>query len=365
MKITQIDVYQITCEYSETYKMSRGQAISSLISTIIKISTDEGLQGFGEVCPLGSAYMDAFARGVPSGIEELGPFLIGQDPRQIRVINNLMDGVMRGHIYVKSPLDIACWDIMGQATGLPLCTLLGGRYVESYPVYRSISRQSPEKMAKDVDHFRSEGYQRFQLKLGGDADEDIRCIKAVLGAVQPGNVLVADGNTGWSTHQAIRIVNALAGEDLYIEQPCRSLEECLVVREHTRLPMVMCEIITGVDSLLKAYEKRAMDAVNIKISRVGGLTKAKQIRDLCEALGIVMTLEDSAGGDIVRATVSHLVASTQPEFFFNSPDYRRFDVQIAEDALTAKEGKLSVPTGPGLGIHVDEKKLGNPLLTIK
>jgi L-alanine-DL-glutamate epimerase-like enolase superfamily enzyme len=69
--------------------------------------------------------------------------------------------------------------------------------------------------------------------------------------------------------------------------------------------MVLCEIITGIDSLLKAYEKRAMDAVNIKISRVGGLTKAKQIRDLCEELGIVMTIED-VGGDIVRTTVSTL-----------------------------------------------------------
>jgi L-alanine-DL-glutamate epimerase-like enolase superfamily enzyme len=102
--------------------------------------------------------MDAFARGVPSGIEELGPFLIGQDPCQIKVINNLMDGVMRGHLYVKSPLDIACWDLMGQATGLSLCTLLGSRYVESYPVYRPISRQSPKKMADDVTQFRSEGY---------------------------------------------------------------------------------------------------------------------------------------------------------------------------------------------------------------
>jgi len=161
MKITQIDGYQVAYEYvGGEYAWSGGHSVSSLISTVVKISTDEGLKGFAEVCPLGSAYMDAYARGVPSGIEELGPVLIGQDPRQIKAINNLMDSAMGGHNYIKSPLDVACWDILGQVSGLPICTLLGGRYVEDYPLYRAISQHSAEEMANDVARFRSEGYRR-------------------------------------------------------------------------------------------------------------------------------------------------------------------------------------------------------------
>ncbi|NQT81006.1 MAG: mandelate racemase/muconate lactonizing enzyme family protein [Candidatus Aminicenantes bacterium] len=367
MKITQIDVYQVNYKLlDEKYAWSRDQAVTSFISTIVRISTDEGLKGFAEVCPLGSAYMDAYAQGVPSGIKEIGPLLLGQDPCQINVINGLMDFALTGHNYIKSPLDIACWDILGQASSVPVCTLLGGRCVNSFPLYRAVSQGSAKQMADDVSRFREEGYRRFQLKVGGDPDEDIKRIKAVLKVIQTGDILVADANTGWLMHKAIRVVNALAGENLYIEQPCQTLEECLVVREHTRLPMVLDEVIKGIGPLLTAYNQRAMDVVNIKISRLGGLARARQMRDLCESLGVAMTLEDSWGGDITTAAIAHLVGSTRPEFYFTSTDFNSYnDVHLAEDAPKRKDGSLEVPSEPGLGIHVDEKKLGKPVLTLK
>jgi L-alanine-DL-glutamate epimerase-like enolase superfamily enzyme len=217
-----------------------------------------------------------------------------------------------------------------------------------------------------VARFREEGYRRFQLKVGGDPDKDIKRINAVLKVIQPGDILVADANTGWLMHKALRVVNALEGEDLYIEQPCSTLEECLAVREHTNLPMVLDEVIKGISFLMKAYNQRAMDVVNLKISRLGGLTRTKQMRDLCQSLGIAMTIEDSWGGDITTAAIAHLVGSTQPEFYFTSTDFNSYnDVRLAEDAPMRKEGKLEVPSGPGLGISVDEKKLGKPVLTLK
>jgi L-alanine-DL-glutamate epimerase-like enolase superfamily enzyme len=109
-----------------------------------------------------------------------------------------------------------------------------------------------------------------------------------------------------------------------------------------------------------------MDAVNIKISRVGGLTKAKQVRDLCQSLGIAMTLEDSWGGDITTTTIAHLVGSTNPELYFSSTDFNSYnDIRLANDAPSRIDGMLKVPSQPGLGIHVDESLLGKPLLIIK
>ncbi len=367
MKIVRIDVFQVDYKLLDRqYAWSRGQAVSSFVSTIVKVSTEEGIAGFAEICPLGSAYMDAYARGIPAGIDEIGRHLLGHDPCQLNVINHLMDLALLGHNYIKSPLDIACWDILGQVTNTPLCTLLGGRAMDKFLLYRAISQGPPEKMAEDVSRYRKEGYRRFQLKVGGDPDEDIERTRAVLSVIQPGDILVADANTGWLPHNAIRVVNALEGEDVYIEQPCRSLEECLVVRQHTKQPMVLDEVIRNVHSLIRAHSIGAMDIVNLKISRLGGLTRAKQMRDLCESLGIAMTIEDSWGGDITTAAIAHLAGSTRPEFYFTSTDFNSYnDVHLAEDAPRREEGWLKAPEGAGLGIHVDEELLGAPVVTLE
>jgi L-alanine-DL-glutamate epimerase-like enolase superfamily enzyme len=366
MKINRIEAFQI--EYhllDKKYAWSGGHAVEGFVSTIVRITTDSGLTGYGEVCPLGSAYMDAFAAGVPAGIREVGQHLIGQDPLRPRALNARMDAILGGHNYVKAPLDAACWDILGKASGLPVCTLLGGRWVEDYPLYRAISQGSPEQMAEHVRRYRSEGYTKFQLKVGGNPDDDIRRIRGVLAVLHPGDVLVADANTGWIPHQALRVVHALEQEDLYIEAPCPSYEECLTVREHTRLPFILDEVITGPRPLLRAAADRAMDVVNIKISRVGGLTKAAHLRDTCESLGIAMTIEDSWGGDITTAMIAHLAGSTRPENLFSSTDFNSYiDVQTSPDAPRRSHGRLPVPSGPGLGITVDDARLGTPIVTV-
>src|SRR5205814_9533488 len=142
------------------------------------------------------------------------------------------------HPYVKSALDMACWDILGHVTGQPVCVLLGGRYGEDFGLYRAISQESPEAMAKSVTGYRGEGYRRFQLKVGGDPDVDIERIRAVATKLQTGDRLIADANTGWRLHDAMRVVRAVHGVDVYIEQPCLTYEECLSVRRHTDHPFV-------------------------------------------------------------------------------------------------------------------------------
>ena len=367
MKITQIDLFQVPYNLLDRrYAWSGGKSVSAFLSSIVRITTDEGITGYGEVCPLGSAYIESYAGGVPAGVQELGKALIGLDPRDTLVVNAVMDRTMSGHLYVKSPLDIACWDIFGKSVGLPVVTLIGGAFVRDYPLYRAISQQSPEDMAADVERYRSEGYRKFQLKVGGDPDEDIRRVEKVLSVLSPGDVLVADANTGWLMHQALRVANALEGKDVYIEAPCLSYEECLVIRRNTRLPFILDELITGIRPFLRACGDGCMDVVNIKISRLGGLTKSVQLRDLCASTGIAMTLEDSWGGDVATATIGHLVGSTPPALLFTSTDFNSYnDLHVAPDAPRRAEGRISVPSGPGLGISVDDRALGSPVVTVR
>ena len=366
MQIVRILAYRVELPLVEgSYKWSGGKSVSVFDSTVVAVETDAGLTGYGEICPLGPFYLPAYAAGARTGIAELGPHLLGEDPTQLGKLNRRMDAALQGHPYVKSALDVACWDILGQAAGLPVCVLLGGRYGEDFTLYRAISQDSPDAMAARVAGYRAEGYRRFQLKVGGDPEVDIERIRAVAAQLQPGDRLVADANTGWLMHDALRVVRAVRDVDVYIEQPCRTYEECLTVRRHCDHPFVLDESVDSLDVLLRGHADRAMDVVNIKIGKFGGLTKARQARDLCAALGIAMTIEDSWGGDIVTAAIAHLAHSTPPELLFTSTDFNSYvTVSIADGAPQRAGGRLAAGARPGLGIRPKMDVLGEPVVEV-
>ena len=365
MKITNILVYQVDLPLHEgNYSWSEGKSVDVFDTTVVQIETDAGITGFGEVCPLGPVYLPAYAAGARAGIAELAPSLIGDDPRRLLVINRKMDQVLKGHPYVKSAIDMACWDILGKTAQLPVCELLGGRFADDVMLYRAISQRPADEMAKNVADYRGQGYRRFQLKVGGDPDQDIARIRAVSKILEPGDKLIADANTGWLMHEAMRVVNAVKDIDVYIEQPCTTYEECLSIRRNTTLPFVMDEVIDSTSAILKGAADGAMDVVNLKISKFGGLTKAKQARDLCVSLGIAMTIEDSWGGDIITAAIAHLAQGAPSELQFTSTDFNSYvTTSIAEGAPQRVDGRMSASTEPGLGVQPRMEVLGSPVWT--
>src|SRR5215470_249123 len=366
MKIARITVHRVELPLVEgSYGWSGGKSIRAYDSTVVRIETDTGLVGHGEVAPLGPAYLPAYAAGARAGLAEPGPHLIGRDPTELGVINRLMERHLKGHPYVRSALDIACWDLLGIAARLPLATLLGGCQGESIALYRAISQDTPERMAERVAHFRAQGYRQFQLKVGSGPDLDIARIRAVAKQLEPGEILVADANGSWLGHQATRVASAVEDLGVYIEQPCLTYEECLSVRRRIRQPMILDESIDSPAALLRAHADGAMDVVNIKLSRVGGVTAARQMRDMCVAMGIAMTIEDSGGGDIVTAAIAHLAHSTPEGFRFSVSDCNSYvTVALADGAPRRVDGRMRAPAGPGLGIAPRGAVLGNPVLTI-
>jgi L-alanine-DL-glutamate epimerase-like enolase superfamily enzyme len=364
MKITSITVYQVDLPLLEgSYKWSGGKSVKVFDSTVVRVETDAGIVGHGEVCPLGPAYLPAYAAGARAGIAELGPVLIGHDPTQVDRITRTMDAALKGHPYAKSALDVACWDILGQVAGVPISTLLGGRYGDDFVLYRAISQEAPEAMASRVEQYRNEGYRRFQLKVGGDPHLDVERIWAASAKLKPGDRLIADANTGWLMHDAMRVVRAVREVDVYIEQPCLTYEECLSVRRHTDHPFILDEVIDDVGMVTRLHADKAADVINLKISKVGGLTRARRIRDLCVELGIALTIEDTWGGDIVTAAIAHLAHSTPPEFLFTATDFNSYvTVSIAEGAPKRVNGRMAATTGPGLGVTPIADALGKPVM---
>lgn len=365
MQITAIHVYQVDLPLVEgRYTWSDGRYVDVFDCTVVEIETDAELRGYGEVCPLGPFYLPAFGAGARAGIGELAPHLLGLDPTAIGPLNVVMDTALLGHPYVKSAIDMACWDLLGKSCGRPVCDLLGGRHGKSVELYRAISQRPAAEMAENVAGYRDEGYRKFQLKVGGDPAEDIARIRASAEVLQSGETLVADANTGWRVDDAARVVMAVRDVDVYIEQPCLTYEHCVSIRRRTALPFILDENIDGIAALLRACNDKAMDAINLKISKVGGISKARLIRDLCVALNIPMTIEDSWGGDIITAAIAHLAHSTPEQCRFSATDFNSYvNVRNATGAPLRDNGTMVAGTAPGLGIEPNFDSLGKPIAT--
>jgi L-alanine-DL-glutamate epimerase-like enolase superfamily enzyme len=228
---------------------------------------------------------------------------------------------------------------------------------EDFPLYVAIPLGPVAEMVAHVQARKAEGTTRFQLKLGADPREDATRVKAVLAATDDNDVVIADANGGWRLQDATIAARALEGLDrVLFEQPCPTLEECLIVRQRTTLPIVLDEVITDVQTLIRA--QGACEAINLKIGRVGGLTKARLIRDLGQQLGLRFTIEDSWGGDLTTAAVAHLAATTKPGQLLMASFMNDWTLDhIAGYQPRSRRGRGQAPTGPGLGIEVDLEAL--------
>lgn len=366
MKIQSLQVFQVDLPLREgRYSWSNQNSVTVFDATVVAVITDTGLVGYGECTPLGPAYLPAYGPGVRAGLREIGRHLLGLDPRELDVVNARMDAALNGHPYVKSAVDVACWDLLGQSAGVPVCTLLGGRQQPEVALYRAISQESPEAMAAKVRGYRDEGYRKFQLKVGGDPETDIRRIRECRAALESSDLLVADSNTGWTMHGAARVVAGVADLDVYIEQPCLTYEECLAIRRRTSLPFVLDENVGDVHAVLRGLADHAFDAINLKISKVGGLTKARRIRDLCVATGVAMTIEDTWGGDFATAAIAHLAQSTPARLLLSTTDFNSYGTKdIADGAPKRTAGTLTVSDRPGLGCTPIREALGSPVFEI-
>lgn len=367
MKVTRIEAFHFDLTYVHgTYTMSGGRTVTALPSTLVCVTADNGLQGWGEVCPLGANYLPAHADGARAALALMAPALIGRDPANLADINDTMDTVLAGHAYAKSPIDVACWDLLGQSLGTSVSTLLGGVRQPRFPLYFAVPLGSPQAMTDYVLARRAEGVHRFQLKIGGDPVLDGIRARQIIEATGDEDWVVADANCGWRLNQALIAAQALKGlPRLYFEQPCPTMEECIEVRRHTDLPMVYDEVVHDVPTLLRAAREGGAGAINLKVSKFGGLTKARLVRDLCQELGLQVTIEDTWGGDLVSAASAHLAATTKEQHLLTVSFMNDWtNEHVAGYQPRSVAGMGSAPTGPGLGLTVDRAQLGAALIQV-
>jgi len=363
VKIKAIEIYgyQLTYAHGE-YVMSGGRAAAHQDSTLVRIMTDTEVEGWGETATLGGTYLPTFYGSTRAALAELAPRLIGQDPTNITQINQGMHTILLGHFNAKSAIEMACWDILGKKLNVPISTLLGGVQNEKFPLYEAVPLATPEQMADYVINRGKAGIRRFQLKVGNNPYEDAQRCAHVMDAVEDDMLIIADANGGWNLAAATQAVRLIEDLDLYLEQPCREMADCAIIRSLTTLPMVMDEAIVNADDLYRAkYEVRA-GSLNIKIGRVGGIGAAVTMRNLAQAVGMTFCIEDMWGGDVVSAAVAHIAATCLPENLLHASFFNDWtNEHVGAYQPRSQNGFGSAPTAPGLGVEVERVLIGSPL----
>ena len=360
MKITGISLYKTPLPYvGGSYGWGAGNAITTAIASVVVIDTDAGLQGCGEFTPCGENYMVAHSEGVEALLRLVAPSLLGEDPRQVARIEALLDHLVQGHGYAKSPIDIACWDLLGQSCGQPLWMLMGGKLTDGAPMYRVAPQKATDETVAEMQRYREQGYRQFQIKVGSDWSGDIERIQTGVSLLKPGEKAMADANQGWRVDNAIRVARATADLDYILEQPCRTYEECQQVRRVAQQPMKLDECITGMAAAQRVVADKGAEICCLKLSNLGGLSKARRVRDFLVDNRLPVVSEDTWGGEITTAAVAHFAASTPEEYLQNTTDLMNYNTRSTGiGGAYARDGKLYAPDGPGLGVSPDFESLG-------
>ena len=366
MKITAVTAWAVELPLVRPYSLSGGRLrFERLDSTIVRVDTDAGLVGWGEGCPWGSTYLAAFAGGVRAGIAEVAPALLGLDPRRTDVVYRAMDLALPGHPYVKSPIDMACWDLAASAAGVPLCDLLGGRTEGSVLLHSSIPSGTPEELMAEIDLARAEGYRLHSAKVGADVDADIERMRVLHEQLLSDEDLTFDVNRSWTPAEAIAALNATPELHHVVEQPCQTYEQHLLVRRAVGQPLAIDESLVTVGDLLRIVADGACEVVGIKLGRVGGLTVARRMRDLCVEAGIRMNIEDT-GGTALSATAAVHLAQATPEPFRRATwlCFDHLTVNPIDGGALNDNGEARAPEAVGIGAVPIVDDLGDPLLVV-
>lgn len=364
MKIARITVWKMDQPLTKPYFLSGGRLrFDRLDATFVRIDTDEGLSGWGEGTPWGHTYLPAHGPGIRAGIETMAGAILGLDPRKPGVVERAMDLCLPGHLYAKAPLVMAVLDIAARAAGIPITGLLGGAFDGGTPIASSISTDTPEGMLENITSYRAAGYRAHSVKVGSDIGEDIARIRHLEAHRAPGDLIFYDVNRAWTRAQAITVMNAVADLPVVFEQPCETLDDCLVVRRLTRNPISIDERLETLGDMTRIAVEGIGEIVNIKLGRVGGLLNAARIRDMALANGMQIAVM-ATGGSVLADTEAAILAQTIP------PE-NRFATWACQDMLTVDpapdqgsrsiDGELVAPEAPGLGVVPEPDRLGEPV----
>jgi L-alanine-DL-glutamate epimerase-like enolase superfamily enzyme len=364
MKITNVRAVQLTRRLDRPQRNSL-EARSERKFTFVIVETDAGLTGIGD------AFGDQAL--MPTIIERrLGPMAVGLDPRDTGA---LFTHLLASRVFWEtggsvicgiSAIEVACWDIRGQAEGVPVCALLGGRKRESIDAYASdLHWDEPERMAETAAQFVAQGFRCVKTHIGarGERDRDLERVDAIRRAIGPDVGFMIDVNTAFSREQALEYGNALLPFHPYwFEEPVSPLDAQGHGWLRKQLPL---KIATGENLYLThgfepLWAYRACDYVMPDILRCGGLEQTRQICLAAIEHGIVPSPHNFSSGVGLAATLHLMAAMPQTQWLEFDPTGTAIYEELFTEPLVTERGRVRVPSAAGLGVRLAQDALDSP-----
>jgi len=366
MKITAVRAEPLSLMFEAPFAIA-SSALDRSDCVLIRVETDEGLVGIGESVP-GFEFTGETAWTVIDVVNEfLAPAIIGRDPSHIEAIVHHWQRELWtvGNQAAMAGLEMALWDLQGQAVGRPLCDLLGGRTRAALPEVYTFGWDEPEALARTTQEMRAAGVTVFKIKVGDTPERDEQRVAAVREAAGRECHLKADANQGWwDAKTAVRAIRLLEpyGLDL-IEEPVRmgDLEAARWVRDRVDLPIALDETVRGPREALAAVRAGACDVIVLKLMKCGGILNALKVNAIAEAAGVSIMVGNMGESSLGMAAHLHVHSALVNAVYCDTdipwrPGGYRDD--IAKGLVVGVEDGVSMvrlPTGPGLGMTLNEE----------
>jgi o-succinylbenzoate synthase len=365
--IQRIEAYSVTLAYKEPFRIAP-EASTQSNNVVVKIATDFGVTGFGESSPSERVTSET-AQTVIQVLDKLAPKLIGKCPLRIEQNIELMDSIVKENPAAKAAIDIALHDILGKAARKPLYMLMGG-YRTEVLTDLTLGIKSPKEMARDAVKAVKKGFKALKVKVGINPAEDVECVRLIREAVGEDVQMRIDANQGWTPKQAMEALNKMEKFNIqFAEQPvpAEDIKGLAKVKKNSPIPIMADESVHSPEDALRIIHAEAVDLINIKLMKSGGIHKAKKIAAITEAAKIPCMIGCMGESQIGIAAGAHLAAATK------NIQYADLDSDILLKDRLVKKGGVKVKNSMrifsrqhGLGIReLDDKLLGKPVKVYK
>jgi o-succinylbenzoate synthase len=361
--IQRIEVYGVTLHYAEPFTISAGTSTESH-NIVVKLITDYDVFGWGEASPSKRVTQET-SETVLEALDKIGPQLIGMCPLRIAQDVDAMDHLVSGNPSAKAAIDIALHDVLGKTAGKPTWRILGG-FRERVPTDITLSIKAPEEMAKDALKAVKNGFKALKVKVGINPQEDFERIRLVREAVGGKIAIRIDANQGWTVTQALTVLRKLGEFDIqFVEQPveAKNIRGLAKIKRASLVPVMADESVHSSVDALRLIKANAVDMINIKLMKSGGIFNARKIAEIAEAANMPCMIGCMGESTIGITGAVHFAAATKNVQYADLDcDLLLADKLVTEGGAELKASERIPTNEPGLGIEMlDGKLLGKPV----